>query len=333
MNEGVWYSICWQPRDFNNPNSFIELDGCPRFYFSDDGSKPNPSVFETGYPNLYVKEIFKTQIFTETDTGEKMPTHYRYGIFMPSQNLAYDNWLKKSFSINQCILDRAKAKEELFHKNMFLEYASKIIRHDMHSGINTYLPRGLATLKKKLPPEIIKKHKLGGAMKLLGNGLAHTQKVYQGVYAFTNLVRESAILETEQFDLKDALDQFLSLTAYYKQITIEDLPSIKANRSLICTAIDNLVRNGLTYNNNPSHKKNVRIYQIDDKEIGILDNGRGMSQQDFDDYSRPYVRKKSQKETGSGLGLHICMAILTEHDFKLKVEKQESGTLIRIVVG
>jgi len=328
----MWFSILWQPRDFNNKNSFIELDGCPRFYYSDDNTIPSASFLEKDYPHLYITEIFKTQIFTENENGEKMPTHYRYGIFMPNENLAYDNWLKKSFSINQTILDKAKAKEELFNKNMFLEYASKIIRHDMHSGINTYIPRGLSILLKKLPPQVIKEYQLQGGIKLLENGLAHTQKVYQGVYAFTNLVRENSVLDMDEIDLKQALNQFLSLTAYYEQITIDDLPTIKANRSLICTAIDNLVRNGLTYNDNEPNKKNIRIYQISDTEIGILDNGRGMSQNDFDNYSKPYTRKRSQKESGTGLGLHICMAILTEHNFVLNVEKQEIGTLIRIRV-
>ena len=29
---------------------------------------------------------------------------------------------------------------ELSRKNTYLEHAAKILRHDMHSGINTYLP-------------------------------------------------------------------------------------------------------------------------------------------------------------------------------------------------
>jgi len=32
--------------------------------------------------------------------------------------------------------------EEIMRKNTYLEYAAKILRHDMHSGINTYLQEG-----------------------------------------------------------------------------------------------------------------------------------------------------------------------------------------------
>ena len=59
----VWYSICWKPRDYNNPNSFIELDGCPRFYLSEDGNPIDKGMLENQFPNLQVEEVFKTEIF------------------------------------------------------------------------------------------------------------------------------------------------------------------------------------------------------------------------------------------------------------------------------
>ena len=100
MTTGVWYSICWSPRDYNSPNSFIELDGCPRFYYSEDGVPSGLKCdLENIYEHLLVKEIFRTEIFVADDQGKEMPTHYRHGIFVPGQNPAYDRWLKSSFKI------------------------------------------------------------------------------------------------------------------------------------------------------------------------------------------------------------------------------------------
>jgi methyl-accepting chemotaxis protein len=45
-------------------------------------------------------------------------------------------------------------------KNSYLEHAAKILRHDMHSGINTYMPRGLTSLKRRLSEEQIKELKI-----------------------------------------------------------------------------------------------------------------------------------------------------------------------------
>jgi signal transduction histidine kinase len=67
-----------------------------------------------------------------------------------------------------------------------------------------------------------------------------------------------------------------------------------------------------------------------DNVLTIQDNGRGMSQQDFEYLSKPYVRKQGQKETGSGLGLNICLAIMEEHGFELSCEKNDIGTKMKI---
>ena len=63
--------------------------------------------------------------------------------------------------------------------------------------------------------------------------------------------------------------------------------------------------------------------------LAIQDNGRGMSQEDFDEYSKPYTRGK-QEEKGTGLGLNICVAIIEEHGFTISAEKLEQGTKITI---
>lgn len=324
----TWYSICWTPRDFNNPNSFIELDGCPRFYLSEDGRIPCKCTFESDYPHLYIKEIFKTQIFVQNENNEDMPTHYRHGIFVPGQNTAYDAWLEKSFGINQHILDKVKAREELYQKKVFLEYSNKIIRHDMHSGINTYLPRGLAMLKKRLTDDHVKDLKLGGALTMLERGLAHTQMVYQGVYAFTNLVKEDSMLDTEVVNLKEALTHYLKYTSYSDKVQIEQLPLVKVNNSLFCTAIDNFIRNGLKYNE--ERCKVVKIY-AKDAMIVVEDNGVGMTEEEFQDLSLPFRRKHDIQDGGSGLGLNIALAILREHGCDVKVLPSESGTRLGIV--
>ena len=48
-------------------------------------------------------------------------------------------------------------------KNTYLEHAARIIRHDMHSGINTYIPRGISSLEKRLTPDDIKTLKIDPA--------------------------------------------------------------------------------------------------------------------------------------------------------------------------
>jgi len=70
----------------------------------------------------------------------------------------------------------------LKRKIIYLEHAAKIIRHDMHSGINTYLPRGVKSLRRRLDEDKIKELGIGAPLQLVEDGLHHAQKVYAGVY-------------------------------------------------------------------------------------------------------------------------------------------------------
>ena len=213
-------------------------------------------------------------------------------------------------------------------KNTYLEHAAKILRHDMHSGINVYIPRGVSSLKRRLTDDKIDELKIKAPIDMISEGLAHTRKVYKGVYEFTNLVKKDAVMHREEHNIKDILTEYLSHTSYRSQVIIDDnLPTIVVNDSLFCTAVDNLIRNGLKYND--SDTKIVKVY-LENNRICIEDNGRGMSQKDFEYLSQPYARKEGQKEQGMGLGLNICNSILEEHGFKISVEKLEKGTKIRI---
>jgi PAS domain S-box-containing protein len=221
-------------------------------------------------------------------------------------------------------------KKEIEKKNTYLEHAAKILRHDMHSGINTYMPRGVNSLERRLSQEDIINLKIEAPLKMIKEGLKHSQKVYKGVYEFTNLVKKDVVLNKAECNIKNILYDYLSSTAYISQVILDDnLPTIELNEPLFCTAVDNLIRNGLKYND--SETKFVKIYG-DEDSIYIQDNGRGITQDDFNHLSKPYTRKEGQKESGTGLGLNICVAILEEHKFKITCEKNEIGTKMKIKI-
>ena len=118
-------------------------------------------------------------------------------------------------------------------------------------------------------------------------------------------------------------------TSYNSQVIIDDLVNADVNEPLFCTAIDNLIRNGLKYND--SDNKFVKIF-MEKKCLCIQDNGRGLTQEEFEYLSQPYTRKENQKEAGTGLGLNICSAIIKEHGFSISCEKNEIGTKMKIKI-
>ena len=211
-------------------------------------------------------------------------------------------------------------------KNTYLEHAAKIIRHDMHSGINTYMPRGLSSLEKRLTPEDIENFKIAGSLKMIKDGLAHTQRVYKSVYEFTNLVKKHVVLDKKKIDVKEILTKYLENTSYASQVQVSNLMELEVNETLFCNAIDNLVRNGLKYNN--STEKLVKIYMQNDC-IVVEDNGIGMNNAKFEKAIKAEHEENSNGEIGLGLG--ISNAIFKEHGFSFTCEKSEGqGTLIKI---
>ena len=69
-----------------------------------------------------------------------------YGNYTPIRNK--DGEYTKVLKIATDVTTQHEAEEIVNQKNSYLEHAAKILRHDMHSGINTYMPRGLSSLKE-----------------------------------------------------------------------------------------------------------------------------------------------------------------------------------------
>jgi PAS domain S-box-containing protein len=291
--------------------------------------------------------IFCTEEYSKSDEYKELWTKLKNGDFVSSQfnRVKKDGeeiWLQATYNpildndgqvirvmkIAVDITDKVLQSKEIERKNTYLEHAAKILRHDMHSGINTYMPRGVNSLERRLTQEDIINLKIEAPLKMIKEGLKHSQKVYKGVYEFTNLVKKDVVLNKEECNIKDILKDYLSSTAYASQVVLDDnLPTIELNEPLFCTAVDNLIRNGLKYND--SETKFVNIYS-EDNSISVQDNGRGITQEDFNHLCKPYTRKEGQKESGTGLGLNICVAILEEHGFDITCEKNEIGTKMKI---
>ena len=136
------------------------------------------------------------------------------------------------------------------------------------------------------------------------------------------------VLDRTEHDLKVLLTNHVSSSSYSSQVEIGELTIANVNEILFCNAVDNLIKNGLKYND--SENKKVKIYMEDDSLV-IQDNGRGLSQKQFEKVLFSYSSKKDEaEEEASGLGLNICQAILSEHGFDLSCEKQDVGTKMKI---
>lgn len=329
--KGEWFSLSWDVTNKFREKDFNQLEKAPRFLYAEKDSGAVESKIINEFDHLRLVRIFLTSVFIKGEKGDKLPTHYRPGEFMPGDDPIYDEWLINYHKSNWQSLDKIRSMQLLFQKDIFLEYSSKLIRHDMHSGINTYIPRGLNSLVKRLPEEVIEKYKLQSSLNLLIEGLRHSQSVYKGIYSFTNLVKKNPQVEKNNCKLNEIILTYLERTSYKDKVEIiGDLGEANVNETLFCTAIDNFIRNGITYNY--SKEKKVKIYQRYEKEITIEDNGIGLRQYEYDLLCMPYMRESFKNDQIKGVGINIANAILDNHGFKVQVDTLDTGTAIRILM-
>lgn len=301
-----------------------ELTGKHHSIFVEEGVKETEE-YANFWKTLREGKFFMGEITRKKKDGSLIYLQATYNPIVGADGKSY-RVMKIATDISQSY----NQQKEIEKKNTYLEHAAKILRHDMHSGINTYMPRGLSSLERRLSDEQAKELKIDAPLRMIKEGLRHTQKVYKGVYEFTNLVKKDVVLNRTDCNLKDILIDYLSATAYRPQVEIDDLGEFSVNEPLFCTSIDNLIRNGLKYNDSPSKK--IKIYRTGDI-LYVEDNGRGLSQKEFDHLSKPYTRKEDQAESGTGLGLNICIAILEEHGFTITCSKlPEGGTQMKIKI-
>jgi PAS domain S-box-containing protein len=302
--------------------SHDEIVGKHHSLFVEDSVK-DTEEYKDFWKSLKEGNFFRGEIIRRKKNGKLIHLQATYNPIIGNEGKPY-----RVMKIATDITESFNQQKEIEKKNTYLEHAAKILRHDMHSGINTYMPRGLSSLDRRLSEDNIKELKIEAPIKMIKEGLRHTQKVYKGVYEFTNLVKKDVVLNRSECNLKDILEDYLSATAYRPQVDLSDLGYLSVNEALFCTALDNLIRNGLKYND--SNNKIVKIYRIDDI-LYVEDNGRGLSSEEFKLLSQPYTRKEGQKESGTGLGLNICIAILEEHGFSVSCDKlPEIGSQIKI---
>lgn len=329
--KGEWFSLSWDIHDKFDKIDYDQLKVAPRFLYAKENNGFIESKVINEFDHLRLVRIFLTTVFITNDKGEKLPTHYRPGEFMPGDDTIYDEWLIDYHETNWQSLDQIRSLQLLFQKDIFLEYSSKLIRHDMHSGINTYIPRGLNSLLRKLPEAVIKEHKLQSSLNLLVEGIKHSQLVYKGIYSFTNLVKKKPQVEKKNCKIGEIILTYLERTSYKDKVVIlGDLGEAEVNETLFCTAIDNFIRNGISYNENK--EKIVKIYKRFEDELTIEDNGIGLKQHEYDLLCMPYMRDSMKNDQIKGIGINIANAILDNHGYRVEIDCLDHGTAIRIIM-
>lgn len=110
-----------------------------------------------------------------------------------------------------------------------------------------------------------------------------------------------------------------------------DLPLVRADRTAMLLALDNLVDNAIRYS---AQERAIRISAGRDGQrvaIEIRDRGVGIAAEELSQVRRKFVRGRLARADGSGLGLAIVSRIVADHHGTFRLESEAgTGTTARV---
>ncbi len=180
----------------------------------------------------------------------------------------------------------------------------------------------------------------------------YLQTIHQNTVHMESLIKDLFLLS--KFDLDKSLYQFeeINLNDYLKdsyeelrfdlqekgiQLNFESSYNnrvlVKADRQQLKRVILNIINNAINFknSNNPIIKM-ILTETEDEAQIEIRDNGKGISEDILNKiFDRFYKadKSRSEKTTGTGLGLYIARKIILDHNGRIWAKSQlKKGTII-----
>jgi signal transduction histidine kinase len=203
---------------------------------------------------------------------------------------------------------------ELYQVNSELERFAYIASHDLKTPIRTivsYIELIERRIEKKEYDDLAK------YITFVKEGGRNIHNLVTELLEFSKLNIEKQI-NLEIVDVQDLVNtNILQLESFLQKanasIITANLPTIKTNRMLLSLVFQNLIENGIKYNENPSPKIEITNQSNPNSTIfWIKDNGIGIEQSYFDTIFEIFSRLNPQQAEGTGMGLAITKKIVEQ---------------------
>ena len=274
---------------------------------------------------MFVISVFCGAIMLITyfnETRKQYRIQEKLSLQLKKQNKELKVLIEEKKEANDQLLAK---QEELEKKNQHLTQFAFIASHDLKTPI-----RGISSfvdlLKKKLQKN--EKEEVHEYLAFIKNG---TTKMYRQIEAVLETSEYLNIqLDYEEVDLSEIFKNLEPLFVPPIQndkrnelIFPQHLPLIVAHKNSIEKLFQNLIENGLKYNQSSRPRVQVTYHSLANKhQFLVKDNGIGIPtvyhQQVFEIFKRLH---KESEFTGSGVGLAICKQIVELHHGNIWIEE------------
>ena len=136
-------------------------------------------------------------------------------------------------------------------------------------------------------------------------------------------------LTFERLDIRPLVEEILRTLTHQQEsgnatVTVEDLPTVCADRTAVEQIFGNLLSNALMYLS-PDRPGAIEIGGVRRKretEYWVRDNGRGIASDDAEKVFAPFRRAGKQDVPGEGMGLSYVHAMVRQHGGQIRFESE-----------
>jgi light-regulated signal transduction histidine kinase (bacteriophytochrome) len=165
-------------------------------------------------------------------------------------------------------------------------------------------------------------------MKRMINSLLEYSRVHTEASEFTE-IDVNEVFEATRQDLE------LLISEHDARVSVDDLPTIRADRDQIGQVFQNLVKNGI------EHASEERVPEIevtvseqeDAYVFAVSDNGPGIPDSQHDEIFKIFQQGSAASSTdNTGIGLAITQRIVQRHGGEIWVESDDTGATFKFTV-
>ena len=166
--------------------------------------------------------------------------------------------------------------------------------------------------------------------RLVNNLLAYSKVTdVTEVYSFEPHAPSALIAEATQ-----GFQRQLAESGFRLDVTVPpDIPPVKADRTAIVLALDNLIDNAIRYSGDATSVAIRATASNGDVRFEIADRGVGIPANELQGVKRRFVRGRTAPGDGNGLGLAIVSRIAEDHQGALNISSQVGcGTTVTLTI-
>ncbi len=235
--------------------------------------------------------------------------------------------LKQSFNSMSRELDNVQKKLLKAEKEMIWKEFSRILAHEIKNPL-TPIQLSIQRLEDKFITDERKFYEIfPESVKIINQEINNLHNLAK---SFSNFSK-STTPEYSEFNPKEVIEDIIRPYIHKYEIRLEGLQNclIKFDQIHFYQIITNLLQNAIDVSL-PDEPIAINIIKNENILIQIIDNGKGISEEDLPRIFEPYFSKKKK---GLGLGLALVKKLVEINKSKIRVESElEKGTKFEIII-